>query len=494
MKLFTKKKLLIPVIIISAILGFIFLGGEKNSDLNTYHKVTRSNMTISITEGGTLEAVKEVTVKNSIEKESRIIYLIPEGSYVKEGDLLVEFDSSETESAVQETQVKLESRQADLIRAENDLIITKSTVKSDIRAAELDVKFASMDLQKFEELEETHELRESSLDIDTQEESLKLAQQKYKWSEKLAEKGFETTTQVDRDKLDVSRSEKALETAKSKHKMLMKFDLQKKYEQYFSEKKEAEAKLIRVKKEGESKITKETADVNSAKSTLRVTKEQLEKKQEQLAATKLYAPQEGLALHAKPRNRWSNQTKIEEGAEIRNRRAVIKIPDISSMKVEVKVHESMVGQVKEGQKSWIVLDALPDKRFRGEVSKVSILPDSGQSWVNPDLKVYSTEITISDDTGDIKPGISAKAEIIVEKLSNVIQVPIQSVTTLDGQQVCYLKGKKEPVPVVIGLFNTDFIEIKSGLNEGDQVLLNPPFIKEDKSEEDPVSEVEVANH
>jgi len=471
-----KKRLIIGLLLIAGLIGltaFFKSGSEETS--GAYHTVARGNLTVSVIEGGSIEAVNEVVVKNTIDGESRIISLIAEGTYVKKGDLLVEFDRGQAESSVQEKQVKYESRQAEVVKATNDLIITNSTVESEVSAAELEVKFAVMDLEKFEKLEREHKVRSADLKIDTEEEALKIAQRRFEWSEKLAAKGFETKSTVDRDRLEVSKSSKAVETAKSERAMLKTFDLQKSAAKLLSAQREAESKLVRVQKQGESKVTQKQAAVNSAKSTLRLTKETLERAKEQLAATKLYAPQDGLVIYAKSKRYWDNEPAIAEGSKIRNRRDVIKIPDVSKLKVEVKIHESMISQIKKGQKVFIVLDSLPDERFLGEVTKVALLPDSGRGWRQQEKKVYTTEITISEEMKGIKPGVSARAEIIIDDLKDIIFVPIQAVTTLDEKQVCYLKGSDEPVEVKVGLFNTKFIEIKSGLKAGDEVNLSPPL-------------------
>lgn len=477
MKTLLQKRLLIPVGAVLVILAlFLATGGDETTDtLN--HTVKRGDFVISIVEGGTLEAVNEVVVKNTIDGESRIIWLIPEGTYVKKGDLLVEFDTGEAEKNVEEQRVEFEARQAALVKAENDLIITKSTAESDLSEAKLAVEFATMDLEKFEKLERDHKIREAELKIDTAEEALKLAQQRYEWSVKLAEKDYETKTQVDRDRLEVSLKSKEFITAQSNRKMLETFDLEKEYAEYVSNKKEAVAKLERTRKQGESKISQDEAAVNSAKITLKVTEDSLAKRIEQLKATKVTAPQDGLVIYPKPRSRWGDDVQIAEGSVVRNRANLISIPDVSAMKVSVKIHESMISQVKEGQKAYVVLDALPDKRFDGKVTKVAILPDSDRNWANPDLKVYATEVTIADTIEGIKPGVSAKVEIIIEELSDVLTVPIQAVTTVDGQQLCYRNkgGELEPIPVEVGKFNTKYIEIKSGLEEGQEITLNPPL-------------------
>ena len=217
--------------------------------------------------------------------------------------------------------------------------------------------------------------------------------------------------------------------------------------------------------------------MSSSKITLKLTESSLAKRIAQLKATKVKAPQEGLVIYAKPRSRWGDDAQIAEGSTVRNRATLISIPDVSSMKVSVKIHESMISQIKKGQKAYIVLDSLPDQRFDGEVTKVAILPDSDRNWSNPDLKVYATEITIAGTIEGVKPGISAKVEIVIEELTNVLTVPIQAVTTVDGKQLCYRNdgGDLEPLEVEVGKFNTKYIEIRSGLEEDQQIILNPPL-------------------
>ena len=172
---------------------------------------------------------------------------------------------------------------------------------------------------------------------------------------------------------------------------------------------------------------------------------------------------------------------IEEGAVVRNRQVLIKLPDVSSMKLSVKIHESHVAQVHPGQPAFVVLDSMPDERFNGVVTKVAPLPDSQSRWSNPDLKVYATDIRVTDQLPGVKPGVSARAEIIITNLHDVLTVPIQAVTTLKGKQVVFLAGADpRPVPVGVGLYNTRFIEVTSGLDPGARVLLAPPMDSQQK--------------
>jgi multidrug efflux pump subunit AcrA (membrane-fusion protein) len=96
--------------------------------------------------------------------------------------------------------------------------------------------------------------------------------------------------------------------------------------------------------------------------------------------------------------------------------------------------------------------------------------------MNPDLKVYLTTITVDGTQDWVKPGMSSKVEILVDKIDNCVYVPVQAVSPDGGKQVCYIGRGSNPErrEVQIGEFNDEFIEIKNGLHEGEMVLLRPP--------------------
>ena len=106
--------------------------------------------------------------------------------------------------------------------------------------------------------------------------------------------------------------------------------------------------------------------------------------------------------------------------------------------------------------------------------------------MNPDLKVYSTDILIDGTHDFLKTGMSAKVEIIIKELKDVISVPIQAVINQEGKKICYVaKGNRSQArEVATGDFNDNFVEITQGLSPGEKVLLNPPrLIELDLAEE-----------
>ncbi|HWQ92130.1 MAG TPA: efflux RND transporter periplasmic adaptor subunit, partial [Clostridia bacterium] len=460
----------------------IFRPGSAEQVASSF-EVKRGDFLVSVVEGGTLEAVNEVSVRSEMEGTARIIFIVPEGSYVKKGDLLVELDSATAQDSLNQQAINVEKAQFALLQAEQQLAIQRSVVDSEIQSATLKVEFAESDLEKFTKGEALQMVRNAQIEITNVLESLQIARERLEWSEKLYQEGFETKGNLDKDRLTVSQTSLRLEQTQNDLWMVETFDVPKRKRALESALQEAKENYDRVKLQGERKMAQFAADVETQKKTMELNQAKLERERRQLLAAKIYAPQDGLVVYGSAGGgHFSSESMIEEGAVIRNRQEIIKLPDVSEMKVQVKIHESHINQVKPGLPAFVVLDSMPDQRFRGTVTRVAPLPDSQSRWGNPDLKVYATEVVINDDLPDIKPGVSARAEVIVTNLADVLSVPIQAVTTRNGKQVVFLaSAPNQPVPVTIGLYNTKFIEVVDGLNDGDHVLLAPPL---DSSEKD----------
>jgi len=199
--------------------------------------------------------------------------------------------------------------------------------------------------------------------------------------------------------------------------------------------------------------------------------------QDQLTKTEVRASQDGLVIYPRSSSR-SNDSYIKEGILVKKGNTILDLPDVSELMAVVQVHESFVRQLRTGQEAVVRIDSLPDKTFRGVVNYVAPTPDGFRTYYE-NISVYNTHVWIQDEDNqlpkDLKPGVSAKAEILVKELKDVLMVPVQSVTSHKGMKVVQIKqdGMVKVIPVKTGQFNNRFIEIKKGLKEGDQVSLSP---------------------
>jgi RND family efflux transporter MFP subunit len=211
--------------------------------------------------------------------------------------------------------------------------------------------------------------------------------------------------------------------------------------------------------------------------------ERLERYTEQLEKCKIYAPQDGMVAYHIERSRRGGSTSIAEGVAVRERQPLLTIPDLKRMQVRTAVHESVVDQVRAGQRATVRMDAYPEKVYEATVDSVAVLPDPG-GWMSSDTKVYETVITIDDDVDGLKPGMTAVVELHIDYLTDVLCVPVQALVQRGDLTWCYTMsgGSIEQRFVEQGRSNDKFIEIREGLSQGDTVVLNPSAVLEQMPE------------
>src|SRR5258708_37932551 len=105
----------------------------------------------------------------------------------------------------------------------------------------------------------------------------------------------------------------------------------------------------------------------------------------------LTAPGEGLVVYANDPGRFggNNQVQIEEGASVRERQKIFSLPDITQMRVNTKVHESMVDKIGKGLRAKIRVDAFAAQELTGQVQSIAPLADQNAMF-GSDIKVYTT--------------------------------------------------------------------------------------------------------
>ena len=317
--------------------------------------------------------------------------------------------------------------------------------------------------------------------IATQE--LSQAQIKLAGTERLYSSNFVTKTELDSDKLSVKRSEVKVAASQTALDLYNKYEFAKAAEEFVSKYDESLRSLERSRKEAISKLAQARARLKSAEGRFRIGTEQLQELYQQMSNCVIRAQRPGLVVYGRGDDRRFSgpEEQIREGATVRERQSIITIPDMTHMAVKLKIHESHIKKVKKGLKARIQVDAFPNEKLDGEVLKVGVLPDSQDRWMNPDMKVYVTSVAVEGMHEWLKPGMSAKVEILVQELPDVIYVPIQAIVPMKGKQYCFVAngGAPEERGVEVGEFNDEFIEIKRGLKEGERSRGAPEGVEKD---------------
>ncbi|MGO9577820.1 MAG: efflux RND transporter periplasmic adaptor subunit [Desulfobaccales bacterium] len=169
------------------------------------------------------------------------------------------------------------------------------------------------------------------------------------------------------------------------------------------------------------------------------------------------------------------------GAAANARAAVVTMADLNSLMVEVDVAESNLDKVRLGQPCEISLDAIPDRRFAGEVHMIVPTADRTKATV-------LTKVKFLENDDRILPEMSAKVAFLSQPLDPAARqprliIPKGALITRAGRTYSFLVTGNwvKLVPVTPGLAMNDLVEVAAGLKEGDRVVLNPPASLKDGS-------------
>ncbi len=298
-------------------------------------------------------------------------------------------------------------------------------------------------------------------------------------AKRLHERDFITKQTLENELVGLDKARLALQRSETELELFRDYEFPKEAEKMLSRYEEALLSLIRTKRAKLALMSQVYARYRSVKRRYDLELKKRENLAEQLAGCVVRASQTGLVAYGGAGGDYYASRAydaITAGATLKTGQPIITIPDMSKLGVEVKIHESSIKKIELGQKVYITAESVPDKTLVGRIAKVAVLPDSNASRFNPSLKLYPATVEIEGTHEFLKPGMSAKVEIIVDELENVTYVPVQAVFVENGEYFVFLKtlGGYERRPVEIGSHNNEYIELKKGIGEGDLVLLKMP--------------------
>ena len=336
-----------------------------------------------------------------------------EGDRVKKGTLLLQLDKSDEKRNVDKAKSDLSSSTAKLKKAETALLLQKTKYKTDIKTAESEVQKAIFNLKESEDkLKRQIELFDQKV---VSQESLETSQTLY---------------EVNQQKL--IQAESQLQQAKdSIHDIAMK---------------ENEIELV-------------NTEVQRAEIALDEVEERLEE-------TEIFAPITGIII----------EKLVEVGqiiasgiSNVNGGTALATIADMSRLFIIADIDETDIGSVKIGHAVTITADAFPDKKFKGVVKRIA-----PQGLVENSITIFKVKIEVLGKGRKIlKPMMSANIEIVTDHVENTMLTSRAGIREGENEKfVMVLKNDKpEKAIVKTGIRNPIQVEIISGLNPDDEVIL-----------------------
>lgn len=443
---------------------------------------------ITVNERGFLESQKNVTLASKVPGSTTIISIVPEGTYVKEGTIVCQLDSSTLVDKARQQKIDVTQAESALANAIENTGIQKTQNESDIAAADLKWELAKLDFKKYVNGELEQERNKNLGEITLKEEELTRSYESLAFTKRMVLKGYKSQSDLEAEQLAVTKSELALKVQKETLNVLNEYTAKRKIAELEANAKEYERELERVKRKAKAAMIKAEADLESRKLTLEVEIEKYNRWNEQIANSTLRAPQDGEVVYAKENSRrGSSESIIEKGTSVRERQAIIQLPDVTKMKVDARIHESAINQLEIGQPVFIRINAYPNDVFNGIIDDISSVPLSG-SWPNTDVKEYEVNIFLTDSVevvSKLRPGLTAEIEILASNRQDVLQIPVQAVVNLGSKYFSYVlkNGTPKIMEVEVGEANDTDIEIIKGIEEGYEVVMNPRSIFEDELNE-----------
>ena len=472
------KYLIIFIILVGAIVTAVKIdwsgeGGDEANDLtDALFTVKRGVLDITIAEEGYLKAKNSVQLKPKFRREGVISWIVEEGTTVEKDDLLVEFEKTDLTKQVADLENSKIQYETELKAAQATMKIQERENVASIESAELGLEMSKMKLERYVKGDQPNDRRKLKLAVNKAESELRRQQEQWAEVPNLEKEGFFTKIQVENEKLKLEEAQISVANAKKELELFEKYTVPMETKQRESDVRDAERKLLDAKEMADIKKNEKLARVKQQERQLDATVNRLEKYQEELEQMTMKAPSPGIVHYGEASREWELE-HIKVGGRIWPGITVITLPDLSEMQAVIEIHEADIDQIEEGMEAVVTVDAVQGVSFPGKVSKIASVASSHRSDMS---KTFRVEVVVETAKVELRAGISARVEILVEKVPDVLYIPIHAVFSEGAERFCFVVTDKkvERRDVTTGKTNIHYVEIEGGLEENESVMLYDP--------------------
>jgi multidrug resistance efflux pump len=411
--------------------------------------VSRGAYDYMVLEQGEVESSSNIELRCEVRSRTggsgggvTILEVIPEGTMVQAGDVLVKLDASALELEKVTQQIKCNTQQSLVVQAENTL--------------------AAAQIARKEYLEGTFRAEEKLImaEVFVAEQNLRSAQLALESAQRLKARNIVTSLQLEGAQFAVEKARKDLEAAQTKLEVIRKYTREKMLKQF------------------DSDIATADAKVGAEKSSLNLELDKLKDIEDQITKCTIRAPTPGQVVYANKYNTSSRSSSVEfvveAGATVREQQPIIRLPNSADMQIKALINEARVRLVRSGLPVSIRVDALKDVQIEGQVIKVNQYAEPG-GWTSGSSKKYAAFIKILNPPTDLRSGMNAEVRIHVERRPDALQVPVQALAEHKGKFFALVRDGERYITreVDIGSTNDTVAVIDDGLKENEKVVMNP---------------------
>ncbi|MCC6682779.1 MAG: HlyD family efflux transporter periplasmic adaptor subunit [Phycisphaeraceae bacterium] len=435
---------------------------------------------VTVLASGELEARNQIEIKCKVTGQTAIISLVDEGTRVKAGDVLAKLDDKAIKSSIEDEDLRVVQARADKSAADTNVELARQDAASAQRDAEVEVKLAKLAMEKWRNGDVVQKQRELKLSVERAQRKLEIANRELKLDQQLWEQNFISQNDLKNSELAQIEAEDALVTAKQNVEIYNTYTHEQEMQEKTNVVNQAESWLVRTISQNELKLSKELADQESKTRTLQMREDHLAELKEELANTTVLAPSDGMVVYAtsvgRDSRRSGSDNPITQGRSVRYDETIFLLPDTSQMVATLRVHESLMPQIRLDQRVTVSIDARAEP-IEGRVLSIGVMAETG-GWFNPQLREYLVRVALPQEADSaLKPAMRCKGTIFVGRVTNALAVPIQAVNTEGNRRFVYVPADGSHIKrqdVTIGRSSETYVEISSGLDEGARVLLRNP--------------------
>lgn len=471
-----------PVLFITVLAGALSLascGGKGKPAAGGGAPVTAraevGPLSVTVSAYGDIAPRQSTRLVPRIRDTVTITEIVGNGVRVEAGDVIARFNDEAVKAKILELEQQIADLEVTLADNEAQVVVQKLDNTTSLKVAEDAVKAAEMEQQKFAQAVRAQEKRTAELKVQTARSDLDRAEKRHTDLQGLLKQGFITEDEVEEGRINLEKARVASETAIMDLKVLLDYTHPLSETTLANKLEQARTTLEKTRASNNTQLLTKQRALETSQRSLASKRELLTREKEELAAYVVTAPTGGIVLYREGDRRSSESEPLAVGQTLRAGQVLATLPDMSAMKVRLKVPESDITRVKVGQDVRIRIDALPDRTLLGKVEKVADAAlDEG--WFSSGIKEFEVEVSLDQaHQANLKPGYSCQADIICATAEKALQVPVAAVYELDGATVVYpAEGGGKAKPVKLGLLSVTHAEVTSGLSEGERVLLARP--------------------
>lgn len=446
--------------------------------------VKKGPLRVTITTNGSLKAKKSTQIRSEIKSQGKITFLIPEGTAVKEGDLLVEMDKTEQQKQADQLDMNKIQYESEFASAKTEIELQKTENQGAIEKAALKFEFAKLNLEKYRDGESPQEKRKLQLAVEKAISEEGRARERYESMPQLLKEGFVTKVEVEEERIKHEQAKIEVQSTKLALDLFEKYSFPMTLRQKQTDVSDAQRDMEREQQRATSRNQQKEAILSQKERQLKSCVDQLERTKEEISKMTIKSPGVGLVVYGDPDEGWWNSDRLKVGGNVWGNQIIMTLPDLSEMQVLVKVHETEITKLALDQAVTVTCDTYPGRIFTGKLTKIAALARQ-DGWGDEAVKKFPVEVTLDGKDHGLKPGVSAKCEILVETLPEVKFVPLQAVFVDAGKHHCFTASaagfsRRE---VKLGKNNDNFIVIEEGLDEGENIALFNPETGEGAAKE-----------